>query len=511
MTFHSFINFLSFLKLFISAKMRLLSSSSTPPSSNTNPHINSKNNSTFLFVRIRTIVIVIAVMLVICGLLHLLVKYLIKKKRLLLLLSSSNSHFQESGVNQEEGDAYERQLQQLFNLHDSGLDQGFIDALPVFSYGELMGLKEPFDCAVCLCEFTQKDSLRLLPLCSHAFHMHCIDTWLLSNSTCPLCRGVLFAPEFSVENPGFEVNDSREEEEVVDDSGQGYFGHFKQSEGSSGNEKRVHPVRLVGKREEREVGETSNSKFDDGVDGQGHFGHFSPFDGSIGKEKKVYGQGHFGHFNQHEGSIGNEKRVYGQGHFGHFNQHEGGTGTEKRVYGQGHFGHFNQHEGSIGNEKRVYGQGHFDHFNQHEGGTGNEKRVYGQGHFGHFNEHEGSIGNEKRVYSVKLGKFRASNVGKREEKGETSNSNLDARRCYSMGTYEYVVGNSELRVECVPSNSRRGSFGNKVDSSIDGGNNGKKISNRSKGESFSVSKIWLWSKKDHNHQKSQIFSGSPYG
>ncbi|KAJ0612728.1 putative transcription factor C2H2 family [Helianthus annuus] len=116
-------------------------------------------------------------MFVICGLLHLLMKYLIKRKR---LLSPSNSHFQssrfqESGV--QEDDAYERQLQQLFNLHDSA-----------------------FDCAVCLCEFTQMDSLRLLPLCSNNFHMHCIDTWLLSNSTCPLCRGALFTPRVSVEN-----------------------------------------------------------------------------------------------------------------------------------------------------------------------------------------------------------------------------------------------------------------------------------------------------------------------
>lgn len=183
-----------------------------------------------------------------------------KRKRLL----STSSHFQssrfrENGVN--DGDAYdERQLGQLFNLHDSGLDQAFIDALPVFSYKELMGLKEPFDCAVCLCEFTNQDNLRLLPLCSHAFHMHCIDTWLLSNSTCPLCRGTLFTPGFSVENPVFEFDDSREE----DDDHQ-----FKHIEGSIGNEKRVYPVRLgkfratnVAKRDEKEVGETSSTNFD---------------------------------------------------------------------------------------------------------------------------------------------------------------------------------------------------------------------------------------------------------
>ncbi|KAE8716531.1 RING-H2 finger protein ATL46 [Hibiscus syriacus] len=100
-------------------------------------------------------------------------------------LSESDRYPEMSGT-----DAYQRQLQQLFHLHDSGLDQSFIDALPVFLYKEIMGLKEPSDCAVCLCEFLEEDKLRLLPLCSHAFHIDCIDTWLMSNSTCPLCREV---------------------------------------------------------------------------------------------------------------------------------------------------------------------------------------------------------------------------------------------------------------------------------------------------------------------------------
>ncbi|KAE8672033.1 Detected protein of confused Function [Hibiscus syriacus] len=46
--------------------------------------------------------------------------------------------------------ALQGQLQQLFHLHDAGLDQSFIDTLPVFHYKAIIGVKNPFDCAVCL-------------------------------------------------------------------------------------------------------------------------------------------------------------------------------------------------------------------------------------------------------------------------------------------------------------------------------------------------------------------------
>ncbi|KAL2334657.1 hypothetical protein Fmac_015870 [Flemingia macrophylla] len=47
------------------------------------------------------------------------------------------------------------------------------------------------ECAVCLTDFTDGDTLRLLPKCSHVFHPRCIDSWLASNVTCPVCRANL--------------------------------------------------------------------------------------------------------------------------------------------------------------------------------------------------------------------------------------------------------------------------------------------------------------------------------
>nr|XP_043629012.1 RING-H2 finger protein ATL13-like [Erigeron canadensis] len=126
------------------------------------------------------IIIILAIIVFISGLLHLLVRFFMKP------ISYRDPDEFDNNVTALQG-----QLQQLFHLHDSGVDQSYIDTLPVFSYKSIIGVKDPFDCAVCLCEFECEDKLRLLPKCSHAFHMDCIDTWLLSHSTCPLCRGSL--------------------------------------------------------------------------------------------------------------------------------------------------------------------------------------------------------------------------------------------------------------------------------------------------------------------------------
>ncbi|KAJ6382155.1 hypothetical protein OIU77_030749 [Salix suchowensis] len=132
------------------------------------------------------IIIILAIFFFVSGLLHLLVRFLLRPPN-------------RDPDDLESVTALQGQLQQLFHLHDAGVDQTFIDSLPVFQYKAIIGLKNPFDCAVCLCEFDPEDQLRLLPKCSHAFHMECIDTWLLSHSTCPLCRACLLS-DFSPNN-----------------------------------------------------------------------------------------------------------------------------------------------------------------------------------------------------------------------------------------------------------------------------------------------------------------------
>ncbi|GMY23663.1 RING-H2 finger protein ATL52-like [Fagus crenata] len=70
----------------------------------------------------------------------------------------------------------------------SGLDETLIKSIKVCKYKKGDGSVEGTDCSVCLSEFQENESLRLLPKCNHAFHVPCIDTWLKSHSSCPLCR-----------------------------------------------------------------------------------------------------------------------------------------------------------------------------------------------------------------------------------------------------------------------------------------------------------------------------------
>ncbi|KAK4350455.1 hypothetical protein RND71_029768 [Anisodus tanguticus] len=257
-------------------------------------------------------------------------------------LSQSN-RFQESSGSQ----ALQRQLQQLFSQHDSGLDQSIIHTLPVFSYKDIVDLKEPFDCAICLCEFSEHDKLRLLPFCSHAFHIHCIDTWLLSNSTCPLCRGIITSG-ISVGNPLFSSIESREQWS--------------------------------------------------------------------------------------------------------FHLEDGNANSQKQE----------------------------------------------------------NVG-EMRVFSVRLGKFKSLNEGNEnhedKSQGEINSYNLDARRCFSMGSFQYVVGDTDLQIALPNVKILKAKCDQ--DTSLGDTTEGKKISARTKGESFSVSKIWLWSKKGKFSTSSETNVGGP--
>ncbi|CAM0910412.1 unnamed protein product [Alopecurus aequalis] len=82
-----------------------------------------------------------------------------------------------------------------------GLSDAAIAALPTFAYespaasdkgggggDEPRGSSAQLLCAVCLEDVRDGESVRQLPPCRHLFHVDCIDLWLHTHRTCPLCR-----------------------------------------------------------------------------------------------------------------------------------------------------------------------------------------------------------------------------------------------------------------------------------------------------------------------------------
>ena len=47
--------------------------------------------------------------------------------------------------------------------------------------------ENPDVCAVCLADMVAHEAVRELP-CGHTFHKHCVDTWFLLSTRCPLCN-----------------------------------------------------------------------------------------------------------------------------------------------------------------------------------------------------------------------------------------------------------------------------------------------------------------------------------
>ncbi|KAG2713068.1 hypothetical protein I3760_04G157100 [Carya illinoinensis] len=80
----------------------------------------------------------------------------------------------------------------------SGIDRTVIESLPFFRFSSLKGTKEGLECSVCLSKFEDAEILRLLPKCKHAFHVECIDNWLVKHSSCPLCRHKVSAEDPSI-------------------------------------------------------------------------------------------------------------------------------------------------------------------------------------------------------------------------------------------------------------------------------------------------------------------------
>lgn len=72
----------------------------------------------------------------------------------------------------------------------SGLDQITVESYPkvVYSASQALPHLQDTSCSICLGDYKDGDTLRMLPECRHMFHALCIDAWLRLHASCPMCR-----------------------------------------------------------------------------------------------------------------------------------------------------------------------------------------------------------------------------------------------------------------------------------------------------------------------------------
>ncbi|KAK6945779.1 Zinc finger, RING-type [Dillenia turbinata] len=153
----------------------------------------------------------------------------------------------------------------IWYINTIGLQPSVINSITICKYKKGDGLVEGTECSVCLNEFRDDETLRLLPKCSHAFHIPCIDTWLRSHTTCPMCRAPIISVSIGARSPDPGQNSGVSDETLET--------HVRVSEnfGESGrnleNENRVCEIRIdieateetpnLGRGNVREIGESS--------------------------------------------------------------------------------------------------------------------------------------------------------------------------------------------------------------------------------------------------------------
>uniref|UniRef100_A0A0N5AC16 RING-type domain-containing protein n=1 Tax=Syphacia muris TaxID=451379 RepID=A0A0N5AC16_9BILA len=74
----------------------------------------------------------------------------------------------------------------FIRMQPKGMPKNEIDQLQSFRLTNPKLLKEKV-CVICQCDFEKRDHVRVLP-CEHHYHLKCIDKWLKTNRTCPICR-----------------------------------------------------------------------------------------------------------------------------------------------------------------------------------------------------------------------------------------------------------------------------------------------------------------------------------
>ncbi|GLJ37774.1 hypothetical protein SUGI_0767800 [Cryptomeria japonica] len=108
---------------------------------------------------------------------------------------SQSSEFHESACIKEQQNEPETTTT-MDNTHgeSSSIEdghEGVRDSHPTIVYNnkhEALAHLEEINCSICLDDYKDKETLRILMDCRHAYHVDCIDAWLKRSSSCPICR-----------------------------------------------------------------------------------------------------------------------------------------------------------------------------------------------------------------------------------------------------------------------------------------------------------------------------------
>lgn len=84
-----------------------------------------------------------------------------------------------------------------------GVDASTVQSLPNIPFES--DTKTWSECSICLTEFEEMETVKVIPYCRHGFHPMCIEMWLSSHASCPLCRSTQLFPGVDEARTGGET------------------------------------------------------------------------------------------------------------------------------------------------------------------------------------------------------------------------------------------------------------------------------------------------------------------
>ncbi|OVA01076.1 zinc finger protein [Macleaya cordata] len=118
---------------------------------------------------------------------------------------------------------------------ESGLKKELREMLPIIVFKESFSVRDT-QCSVCLADYQADDKLQQIPACRHTFHMECIDHWLSTHTTCPLCRLSLVPVTRTDSDPPDSQMEAQDSDQFSESSSENGRSSLREAESESGEE-----------------------------------------------------------------------------------------------------------------------------------------------------------------------------------------------------------------------------------------------------------------------------------